>query len=60
MSTLQIAVSLQLAIMVIGSIALNLHWFVLMLNTALRAMKRIGGVEEKKPDIEKQKMIQMD
>ena len=53
MGTLQVAVSLQLGVMVMGSIALNCHWFMLMLNTAMRAMKRISGAEEKKPNIEK-------
>ena len=38
-------VLIQLAVLVLGSIALNLHWFALLVNTARRALKRMEGEE---------------
>lgn len=49
MSYVQVAVSLQLAVMVFGSIGLNLYWFMLMISTVLRALKRLGGSEDEQP-----------
>ena len=46
--------------MVFGSIGLNLYWFMLMINTVLRAFKRlVNGEEEETPkeNIEKTKLV---
>ena len=42
MTYMKMAVCLQLALMVFGSIALNFYWFLLMINTVIRAIKRMG------------------
>ena len=52
MSTLEVAVVIQLIVLVIGSIALNMHWFMLMLNTMKRAFKRLMGGEDAGDDLE--------
>lgn len=46
-------------IMVFGSIGLNLYWFLLMINTVMRAIKRIGQDDEETPkeNLETKKMI---
>ena len=49
MSYSKIAVSLQLSVMVIGSIILNLYWFMMMINTVMRALKRLGAGDEETP-----------
>ena len=60
MSYVKVAVSIQLAVMVFGSIGLNLYWFMLMISTVMRALKRLGaGDEDEKPkeNIEKTKLV---
>ena len=57
MTYLKMAVCLQLALMVFGSIALNLYWFILMINTVMRALKRMSQPEETPGDIEVQKLV---
>ena len=45
--------------MVFGSIGLNLYWFLLMINTVVRALKRIGAGDEETPkeNVEKKKLV---
>ena len=43
--------------MVFASIGLNLYWFILMINTVMRAIKRMGQAEETPGDIEVQKLV---
>ena len=57
MTYMKMAVCLQLALMVFGSIGLNLYWFLLMINTVIRAIKRMGESETPKGDIEVQKLV---
>ena len=57
MTYMKMAVCLQLALMVFGSIGLNLYWFLLMINTVIRAIKRMGEQETPKGDIEVQKLV---
>ena len=41
----------QLAVLVVGSIVLNIHWFLLMAAMAKRALGRMTGGEKKGADM---------
>ena len=41
----------QLAVLVVGSIVLNVHWFLLMAAMAKRALGRMMGEESKRVDM---------